>query len=67
MEGNFRVYLGMEIRFPHDENDFLVYGMDEEFFFRHPWLYMKELPELWQIADGEVRISIRCRIWLAVV
>ena len=23
------VYLGMELRFPYDENDFLVYGFDE--------------------------------------
>lgn len=49
----FRVYLGMEIRFPHDENDFLVYGFDETFFNRHPWIYMKELPDLYRVAGKE--------------
>lgn len=49
----FQVYLGMEIRFPHDENDFLVYGFDKEFLRRHPWIYMKELPDLYEIAKEE--------------
>ena len=49
----FQVYLGMEIRFPHDENDFLVYGMTEEFFQKYPWIYEKELPDLYQIAEKE--------------
>ena len=49
----FQVYLGMEIRFPHDENDFLVYGMTEEFFQKYPWIYEKELPDLYQIAKKE--------------
>ena len=55
--GDFRVYLGMEIRFPHDENDFLVYGMKEDFFARYQWIYMKELPDLWEIAEAE-RLTI---------
>lgn len=37
----FQVYLGMEIRFPHDENDFLVYGMTEEFFRNIPGFMKK--------------------------
>lgn len=49
----FRVFLGMEIRFPHDENDFLVYGFSEEFLFNHPWLYMMELPEFYKTAEAE--------------
>lgn len=48
-----RVYLGMEIRFPNDENDFLVYGIDEGFLKKHPWIYMKELPDLYKIAQKE--------------
>lgn len=51
------MYLGMEIRFPHDENDFLVYGMKEDFFARYQWIYMKELPDLWEIAEAE-RLTI---------
>lgn len=38
-----RIYLGMELRFPHDDNDFLVYGLDEEYIFSHPWLYESDL------------------------
>lgn len=47
----FQVLLGMELRFPHDENDYLVYGIDEEFLRSHPWFYMKELPDFYQIAE----------------
>lgn len=43
-----RVYLGMELRFPHDENDFLVYGLDEEYLMSHPWLYEKELYQVYK-------------------
>lgn len=50
---DFSVFLGMEIRFPYDENDFLVYGFKEEFLWEHPWIYMKELKELKELADRE--------------
>lgn len=50
---DFQVLLGMEIRFPHDENDFLVYGFEEEFLREHPWIYMKELPDLKELAEKE--------------
>lgn len=50
---DFHVFLGMEIRFTHDENDFLVYGFAEEFLKRHPWIYMKELPDLAELAKKE--------------
>lgn len=38
-----QVYLGMELRFPYDDNDFLVYGLDEEYITCHPWFYEKDL------------------------
>ncbi len=47
---NFQVLLGMELRFPSDENDYLVYGVEEEFIRNHPWFYMMELPEFYKIA-----------------
>lgn len=52
-EADFSVFLGMEIRFPYDENDFLVYGFSEDFLWRHPWIYMKDVKELKEIADRE--------------
>lgn len=52
-ELGMQVFLGMEIRFPTDENDFLVYGFDEEFLEKYPWLYMKSLKELYEIAEQE--------------
>lgn len=50
---DFHVFLGMEIRFPNDENDFLVYGISEQFLMEHPWIYMMELPDLKEIAEKE--------------
>ena len=34
---NFAVILGMELRFFHEnENDYLIYGLDEAFLYEHP-------------------------------
>lgn len=48
---NFQVLLGMELRFPGDENDYLVYGIDEEFLRSNPWFYMEQLPDFYKIAQ----------------
>ncbi len=48
-----QVYLGMEIRFPHDENDFLVYGFTPGFLYGHPWLYMEELAGFRPVASEQ--------------
>lgn len=48
-----RVYLGMEIRFPANDNDYLVFGADEGFFDRHPWVYETSIEEFRAIADAE--------------
>lgn len=50
---DFSVFLGMEIRFPHDENDFLVYGFTEKFLRENPWIYMKELTDLYKLSEKE--------------
>ncbi len=37
---NFAVILGMEIRFDNDNgNDYLVFGLDEEFFYKNEWFF----------------------------
>jgi predicted metal-dependent phosphoesterase TrpH len=43
---DFDVFLGFEIRFTDSGNDFLVYGIDEEFIFSNPMLYKYDLPHL---------------------
>ena len=35
---NFTVILGMELRFPENDNDYLVYGFDEAFIYEHNML-----------------------------
>lgn len=47
-ELGLRIYLGMELRFPHDENDFLVYGLTKEDILSRPWLYEKELSQVYE-------------------
>lgn len=32
---DFAVILGIELRFPENENDYLVYGLDEQFLYDH--------------------------------
>lgn len=50
---DFQVYLGMELRFPPDENDFLLVGFEEEFLDRYPWLYMMDQKTVFEIAERE--------------
>ncbi len=49
-DNNFQVLLGMEIRFPNNDNDFLVYGFGEEFPKQYPWIYLKDLSYLYEVA-----------------
>ena len=42
------VYLGMELRFPYDENDFLIYGLDKEYLLARPWIYELELKQVYE-------------------
>lgn len=42
------VYLGMELRFPQNDNDFLIYGLDEAYLMSHPWIYERNLGQLRQ-------------------
>ena len=42
---NFKVFLGIEIKFQDDSNEYLVYGLDEEFLFKHPNLHRLSLGE----------------------
>ncbi len=47
----FRVILGMEIRFTNAGNDFLVYGVTEEFLKENPWIHCETLEYLYNISD----------------
>ncbi len=42
---NFKVFLGIEIKFEDDPNEYLVYGLDKEFLFKHPNLHHLSLEE----------------------
>ena len=37
------VLLGCELRFPQNYNDYLVFGLTEEFLYEHPDLYMSDI------------------------
>ena len=42
-DGRLNVLLGCELRFTGDPNDYLVFGMDEDFLYTHPELYKSSL------------------------
>lgn len=50
-EIGLNVLLGMEINFRWSLNDYLVYGIDEEFLFANPNLHKKGLKKFRKIAD----------------
>lgn len=52
--GRMHVLLGMEIRFPENGNDYLVFGMDEAYLLAHPFLYDMNLRDFSELVrrDG---------------
>ncbi|MEL7602683.1 MAG: histidinol phosphatase [Bacillota bacterium] len=50
------VILGMELRFPENNNDYLVYGIDEAFLRRNPYMYRMGHSAFYQTFKDEVLI-----------
>ena len=46
------IFLGMELRFPGNEDDFLIFGLTEAFILEHPWLYELDLARFAPIAHA---------------
>ncbi len=44
------VLLGMELRFQHNANDYLVYGITPEFLIKYPRLYTMDEPSFYALA-----------------
>ncbi len=44
------VYLGAEIRFPQNSNDYLLMGLTEKFLYDHPYCYASSLSEFYEVA-----------------
>lgn len=42
---NFKVFLGLEIKFNDDPNEYLIYGLKEDFLINHPNLHRLSLEE----------------------
>jgi hypothetical protein len=43
----------MEIRFPQNYNDYLVYGIDEEFIYEHEYIYNTSLEEFFDLVKDK--------------
>ena len=54
-----KIFLGMEIRFLDNDNDYLVYGISEELLKQNPWIYMKGLAELYELAKEKNLLIIQ--------
>lgn len=46
-----KVYLGMELRMYGDKNDFLIYGLDENFILQNEKLFLKSLDYIKKVVD----------------
>lgn len=49
-QGKLNILLGMELRFTENTNDYLVFGVTEEFLRAHPYLYQMRLWEFHKLA-----------------
>jgi hypothetical protein len=54
--GAFDVILGMEIRYPENDNDYLVFGIDENFLRANPYLYRSTPQEFYERYGEELMI-----------
>ena len=52
LEIGLKVILGMEIRFLENLNDYLVYGLEENFIYEHPELYKLDLAGFRNLLSG---------------
>lgn len=43
-----RVYLGMEIRFPENQNDYLAFGLDKSLLYENPWLTETDIADFYK-------------------
>ena len=46
-EVGFQVILGAELRFPENDNDYLVYGIDEDWLRSNPYVCCMSAREFW--------------------
>lgn len=44
-----KVFLGIEIRFPQSFNDYLVYGIDEEFLYSNEYIYNTSIKDFYNL------------------
>ncbi len=49
----FKVFLGIEIKFNNDPNEYLIYGLNEEFLLKHPNLHHRNLEEFKILAEKQ--------------
>lgn len=56
---NFDVLLGAEIRFPQNNNDYLLYGLTEEFLYNNAYINHLSLNEFSKIAAAENIVIIQ--------
>lgn len=52
LQTGLRVILGMELRFDENLNDYLVYGIDEQFLLEYPELYRLDLQSFRELVSG---------------
>ncbi len=55
-EIGFHVALGVELRFPENDSDYLLYGVDEKFLREHPYLYRTDHASFFQQFGEQILI-----------
>ena len=61
-EGNrigLKVFLGMEIKFPENSNDYLIYGITEEMLYENPYMFRMGLEDFSSMARAKGLLLIQ--------
>ena len=69
-EIGLQVILGMEIRFPENANDYLVFGLDEQILYDNPELYNLEHRKFSEFARANGLLFVQAhpfRDWMTVI
>ncbi|WP_152415959.1 PHP domain-containing protein [Halanaerobium saccharolyticum] len=52
-DSEFKVFLGIEIKFSNDPNEYLIYGLNEEFLLKYPNLHHLNLEKFKNLAETD--------------
>ncbi len=62
----FRIFCGMELKLPENSNEYLLHGLDKEFFYKNEYLYERDLAEIKRLVNEAGGIIVQAHPFRSV-